>query len=664
MPSQQHNNTGTPKRPRVDDSILIPESHHEFNNDLTSDSIAPSSAFPASTASAANSSFRTGICTSRVMFKHHGPADHPESPLRLKTILSRLDATGIRSQCLIIPSQVATRADLIQVHSEKHVDRVLAINPHDPNAPYSDMPPGGDLFVSRKTSKAARVAAGCTMASVDAVMTGAVRNAFALVRPPGHHATHDEAMGFCWFCNTAVAAQHALTKYPDQVQRVLVVDWDVHHGNGVEDIFYNRNDVLYISTHRHDEGRFYPQTGNTERVGAGDGEGFNINIPFAERAGPYSDADFYAVFMHVIMPIAWSYNPDLVIVSAGFDAAEGDLLGGFAVSPECFAHMTMLLSTLAGGRLVMALEGGYNCEVIADCVEACLRVMMGEAPPMLDMGPVSGYASKTIADVASVYRKYWGALAPVCPHPLAAAAAAADAEAEEAAGEPMHLLLTGEDLDDEEEADADYEFDVDKLLKQEEGEEDEEDEDFGGEGLEENGSAEEEEEDESEEEEEEENGFMLAEELKISNDTHVAVHEFLLGRVIDTIAASEKFTAFDDRVRSRIRIECARVLDNWLLRDVYPRGELVVPKGDVDETELANAEEDERPLLKFKFSSRKNTFAVPTLTLTWNPLLLAPSLIEMLLATADPNIDITVTGLIEALRDCCARPLRVFFDTS
>lgn len=236
-----------------------------------------------------------------------------------------------------------------------------------------------DTFASKHTLMAARLACGTVLAATEAVCRGHADSGLAVVRPPGHHAEPDVAMGFCLLNNAAVAA--AVAKRDWGARRVLLLDWDVHHGNGTQAIFDSDPDVMYVSVHRHDDGKFYPGTGAAQDIGEGEGIGRTVNVPWP--GGGMGDLEYTAAFERLIMPVAREFAPDLVIVSAGFDAAEGDPLGGCAVTPAGYAHMTSMLMQLAGGRIVLALEGGYNVRCIARSTEACLRVLLGGSPPPL-----------------------------------------------------------------------------------------------------------------------------------------------------------------------------------------------------------------------------------------------------------------------------------------
>lgn len=231
------------------------------------------------------------------------------------------------------------------------------------------------------TAPAARMAVGCTVDLAVRTWTGDIRNGFAIVRPPGHHAEVQQAMGFCFFNSIAIAARQLQKEH--RVHKILIFDWDVHHGNGTQSIFYDDPRVLVISMHRHDEGNFFPGTGNPDECGTGAGLGFNVNVAWSGGLNPpLGDSEYLAAFRAIVMPIAREFDPDIVLVSAGFDAADGHAppLGGYRVSPACFGFMTRQLMQLAHGRLVLALEGGYDLASICDSAEECVRVLLGDAP--------------------------------------------------------------------------------------------------------------------------------------------------------------------------------------------------------------------------------------------------------------------------------------------
>jgi acetoin utilization deacetylase AcuC-like enzyme len=230
-----------------------------------------------------------------------------------------------------------------------------------------------DTVVSPASYDAALYAAGGAIKAVDGVMSGEVESAFALVRPPGHHAMRWEAMGFCLFNNIAIAAKHALTQY--QLERILIIDFDVHHGNGTQDAFYHDPSVLYFSTHQYP---FYPGSGRVDETGAGLGEGYTVNVPLPGWCG---DREYLKVFEEILAPVARRFSPQLILVSAGYDAHWSDDISQMQLSATGFAQMVDILKNLAQelchGRIVFALEGGYNPPALASSVRATFDVLLG-----------------------------------------------------------------------------------------------------------------------------------------------------------------------------------------------------------------------------------------------------------------------------------------------
>jgi acetoin utilization deacetylase AcuC-like enzyme len=298
-------------------------------------------------------------------FLEHDTGSHPESAARLRGILAALGERGIGESDLVRPEGVDLGL-LAEVHDPRYVEAVeMAARA---GGGYWDY----DTYISPGSYEAAVRAAGAGTAAVDAVMEGA-RSAFALVRPPGHHALRASAMGFCLFNNVAVAAQHAVKKYG--LERVMIVDWDVHHGNGTQDYFYDRDDVLFFSSHRYP---FYPGTGALEEMGSGKGEGYTVNVPLAAGVG---DEGYGKVFAEVVVPLARRYRPQLILVSAGYDSHLADPLGGMGVSVAGFAEMARTVRGLADeieeceGRVAAILEGGYNVQALAASVVATIGML-------------------------------------------------------------------------------------------------------------------------------------------------------------------------------------------------------------------------------------------------------------------------------------------------
>ncbi|ESN96599.1 hypothetical protein HELRODRAFT_95510 [Helobdella robusta] len=267
------------------------------------------------------------------------------------------------------------------------------------------------VYLNQHTYDCALTAVGCLLNVVDDVATGSSRNGFAIIRPPGHHAERDQYNGFCFFNSIAIAARYVKQKY--NLKRILILDWDIHHGNGTQNSFYEDDSVLFISIHRRDDGRFYPNglDNMAERVGESAGEGFNINIPWSK--GKQGDAEYMAAFHQVVMPVAYEFSPELVLVSAGYDAAFGDPLGGCCVSSEGFAQMTHMLTSLASGRLVLVLEGGYNINSLSQGVCASVAVMLGTPPTQLELDHIHQrfVSVEDIKKVICIHKRYWKSLA-------------------------------------------------------------------------------------------------------------------------------------------------------------------------------------------------------------------------------------------------------------
>jgi len=303
------------------------------------------------------------------IYLEHDTGDHVENPRRLVTAVSYLKETGIKEKLTCLPPRPALLEELEMIHAPEYISYVK-----------SKAEKGGgwldpDTVMSPKSYEAALYAAGGLMVAVEAVMKGEVDNAFALVRPPGHHAIHDRAMGFCIFNNVAIAAKFALSKF--SLNRVLIADFDVHHGNGTQDAFYADPKVLYFSTHQYP---FYPGTGWMDETGTGKGEGTTVNFPMAAGWG---DEEYLRAFNEVLVPVARRFQPQLILVSAGFDAHWADHLAMMQVSVKGFAQMVMILKELAAelcqGRLVFTLEGGYNLQVVASSIKAVFDVLLGNS---------------------------------------------------------------------------------------------------------------------------------------------------------------------------------------------------------------------------------------------------------------------------------------------
>jgi acetoin utilization deacetylase AcuC-like enzyme len=292
-----------------------------------------------------------------VFLAHDTGANHIERPERLTAIDARLREADWYDSLLRLEPRHAEPAELELVHDPAYI----ALVREEVEAGERRLSTG-DTNISPASYKVACHAVGGVLAAVDAVMTGGARNAFCAIRPPGHHATPDRGMGFCIFNNVAIAARYAQCRYG--VGRVLIADWDVHHGNGTQDVFYRDGSVLFMSTH---QSPFYPRTGAREEVGEGPGEGLIINRPFAAGAG---NDEIVGAFRDDLLPAARSFRPELTLISAGFDSRADDLRGGFLVDDDGFRELTRIMLEIAhiagDGRLVSVLEGGYNLEGSAE----------------------------------------------------------------------------------------------------------------------------------------------------------------------------------------------------------------------------------------------------------------------------------------------------------
>ena len=309
----------------------------------------------------------TGFVYDAIYLKHQTGAGHPESPERLTAIVDRLTQDGVLKSLVRLKPAAASVQWVTTVHAPEYVERVR--KSCEAGAHYVDTP---DAPASRASYEVALDAVGGVQSAIDAVMNGTVRNAFCAIRPPGHHALKDRAMGFCLFNNVAIAARYIQRKH--KLGKVLIVDWDVHHGNGTQAMFYDDPTVFYFSIH---QSPFYPGTGGSEEKGVGKGLGFTRNVPLAGGSG---DAEYKQAFVEVLKPAAAAFKPDFVLVSAGFDAAKDDLLGQMKVTPGGYAQLTRIVRGIADqychGRLVSVLEGGYNLESLAASAEAHVRALM------------------------------------------------------------------------------------------------------------------------------------------------------------------------------------------------------------------------------------------------------------------------------------------------
>ena len=313
------------------------------------------------------------------IYLEHDTGNHVENSQRLVAIMSHLEETGLINQATTLSPRPATVEELEMVHSPEHISYV------ESNAERGGGWLDPDTVMCPKSYEVALYAAGGVLTAVEAVMTGKVDSALALVRPPGHHATRNRAMGFCIFNNVAVAAKFALNNF--NLNRVLIADFDVHHGNGTQEAFYADPKVLYFSTHQYP---FYPGTGNVGEIGTGEGKGFTVNFPMTAGWG---DEEYLRAFNEILVPVARRFQPQLILVSAGFDPHWADSLAMMQVTITGFAQMVRVLKELAielcQGRLVLTLEGGYNLQVAASSTKATFDVLLDNAEIIDPLGKPS-----------------------------------------------------------------------------------------------------------------------------------------------------------------------------------------------------------------------------------------------------------------------------------
>lgn len=298
---------------------------------------------------------------------HDTGRGHPESPHRFDAVLGALEASGIAAKMRRLEPRAVTREDLLLAHTAEY----LALAEGEIRSGEEQLSTG-DTAISARSWDAGLRAAGSALAAVDAVMKGEVARAFCVVRPPGHHANASRGMGFCVLNNIALAARHAQHRHG--IERMLIVDWDVHHGNGTQDIFYADGSVFFFSTH---QSPWYPGTGRADETGTGSGKGTTLNCPLPAGSGR---AEIFAAFDDKLTPAADAFGPQLVLISAGFDSRLGDPLGDFRLTDEDFAELTRKVRAIADrhaqGRVISMLEGGYNLAGLASAAQAHVAALL------------------------------------------------------------------------------------------------------------------------------------------------------------------------------------------------------------------------------------------------------------------------------------------------
>lgn len=317
-----------------------------------------------------NSTLPTGLVYSEEYQQHLTGPGHPEAPTRTGAVFKALQAADLESKLTRIPPKAAADADILRVHSRPYFETAR----RDVAQGRSDLSTG-DTVISAKSFDIALLAAGGVVSAVDEVMAGKVKNAFCVVRPPGHHACPSRGMGFCLFNNIATGVRYAQAKH--KIGKVLIADWDVHHGNGTQDVFYEDGSVLFFDSHQHP---WYPGTGAADEKGTGKGHNCIFNNPFPAGSGR---KEILGAFQDKLIPAAQAFKPDMVFISAGFDSRVDDPLGQFRLEDEDFAALTEVMLHIAkehcGGRLVSVLEGGYNLKGLGRAAATHVKTLMDKA---------------------------------------------------------------------------------------------------------------------------------------------------------------------------------------------------------------------------------------------------------------------------------------------
>ncbi|XP_069483949.1 polyamine deacetylase HDAC10 [Ambystoma mexicanum] len=333
-----------------------------------------------------------------------------EVPERLSASYEQLRQYNLVERCVRVPVREATVDEITLVHSQEYLEVIKSTQSMNEDELRNTSMNYDCVFLHPNSYRCAKLAAGGTLQLVDSVMSGKVLNGMALVRPPGHHSQRNLANGFCLFNNVAIAAEYAKKKY--NLQRILIVDWDIHHGQGIQYIFEEDPSVLYFSWHLYQHQEFWPKLRESDfdAVGKGDGTGFNINVPW-NKVG-MENADYIAAFLHVLLPIAFEFNPELILISSGYDSAIGDPEGKMCATPECYAHLTHFLMQLANGKCCVVLEGGYHMRSLSESVCMTVKTLLGDPVPQLHGEMVPCFSAvETIQNVRAAHKPYWKCLA-------------------------------------------------------------------------------------------------------------------------------------------------------------------------------------------------------------------------------------------------------------
>ncbi len=340
---------------------------------------------------------KLSIVSNDLFLAHQNPPGHPECPERLTSILGVLEGSTLMEKTVSADTRPATEEEITLAHSKPYFDMVKSTSGKEFSQLDSDTSACGVSF------DAALAGSGGLVCSVNNILSGEIDTAFVLARPPGHHAEHDRAMGFCLFNHVAVAGGHLLANCG--LEKVLIIDWDVHHGNGTQHIFYDSDKVLYFSVHQFP---FYPGTGSLKELGYKDGLVYTVNVPCPAMLG---DEDYLRIFAEILKPLTEQYSPEFILVSAGFDAYQVDPLGGMLVTSEGFARLTRFVMQLAEencrGNIAFLLEGGYNTAEIGLIVKSVTEEILDLKVSDPGFDPKRTICEHTVSETRRVYSKFW-----------------------------------------------------------------------------------------------------------------------------------------------------------------------------------------------------------------------------------------------------------------
>ena len=332
-------------------------------------------------------------------FTTHDFPGHPEHAGRIEAVWARLREQGLSDRLLQIEPSPATDEQILAVHSAEHLNRLNAVSGQDRIVRLDP-----DTYALPASPAVARMAAGAAIGAVDAVCGGGADNAIAIVRPPGHHATRDRQMGFCLLNNIAIAARHAQTRH--EARKILILDYDVHHGNGTEDIFYSDPTLMFMSIH---QSPFYPGSGAMEETGAGAGQGYTLNVPIA---GGFGDSAYQAIFDDVVWPAAERFAPDLMLISAGFDAHWADPLASMQLSLGGYDHLARecikMAERFCGGKIIFVMEGGYDLEALSHGWRNIVQALLGDDALSDPYGSARSASARSIQPVIDAVRRIHG----------------------------------------------------------------------------------------------------------------------------------------------------------------------------------------------------------------------------------------------------------------